>query len=291
METSTSHNLKRPSFLKAWITMFHLKSSVIGTIYMLLGVYLASDRFSLLETHIIFGAIFVFCIIVYSFVINDLRDVPTDKIEHPDRPIASGVVTEHQAKLFCGLMLLIAFGIGLSLSPFLFFCGLINVLIATAYSYRLKNTLLIGNMSIAYLDASTLLFGGLLMGNVTLSIVAGIILIFLFVLAQEVLFAMRDIEGDRMTGYKTTATRLGKTNGLRLYKMIAVLFIIAVFMPAILGWAQWSYLIAAIPLTVVPLLSTIGVLTWKATHRTIVFSTRIIIFLWISSFLPIALLK
>lgn len=277
--------------IHGFIYLMHPLPSTIGTLYMLLGVYLASDWATLWAATTLRPTLAVFLTISFSFVINDYRDIEVDSIAKPDRPLPSGRVTPREAVILMAILLLLILSLTLTFPSTVWWLVALNLILAAAYSLYLKNTLLLGNMTIAFLDASTILFGAMLVGTITTKIWIGFMLIFLFVMAQEILFAAQDYEGDSQAALQTTANRLGKENTLRLFKGLALLFAVTALWPTFIQIASWQYMVAAIVCTIIPILTAVGMLTWKVTPRTIWFSTRIVVLLWLTSFLPLMLLK
>ena len=92
--------------------------------------------------------------------LNDIFDRETDRINHPDRPLASGHLTVGTARAFAGS----AFAIAALLAVFINGLALaivgVNVLFMVSYEAWLKARGPAGNVVIAYLVGSLFLFAG-----------------------------------------------------------------------------------------------------------------------------------
>ena len=268
----------------------HPALSLLGSLYVFVGAYLVGGLTALTTSRAPLAALVAALIVSYAFIINDYHDLPVDLQNKKGRPLPAGLVRPREAVIMMAVLVLLALTLTIWLPGWLRLLVALNILLSAAYSYHLKDTLLIGNATIAYLNASTILFGALAVGQLTATVWVGFALIFLFVMAQEVLFAAKDYEGDEAANLRTTANRLGKRAALNLFKALAILFAATTLAPAIMGWSAMTYLYAAIPLTVIPILSTVVLLSWRQTPKAIWLATRVIVFLWGSSAIPLVLL-
>ncbi len=79
-------------------------------------------------------------------IINDIYDIEADKINHPERPLAKGIITEKHAWLEYSLLTLLA----VAASSFINQTALVIVILSSVllylYSARLKKITLLGNI-------------------------------------------------------------------------------------------------------------------------------------------------
>lgn len=96
----------------------------------------------------------LFCLLAGSvYVLNDLVDVEADRA-HPvkrNRPIASGAITEGQARAALAVLVLAWLGFGLALGPSFFGTVVAYFVLQIAYSFRLKK--------VAYVDVLCIALG------------------------------------------------------------------------------------------------------------------------------------
>ncbi len=134
-----------------------------------------------------------------SFAINDYYDIETDRAnKRVDRPIVSGVIKPREAFWTA----IACFAVGVAASAFInaaaFVIALVFAALAYAYSYRLKNTLLLGNAYIAFSMAIPFVYGSYVVsGSMLPSLLVVFALIFLSGLAREIHGIIRDYAGDR----------------------------------------------------------------------------------------------
>ncbi len=154
-----------------------------------------------------------------GFIVNDIFDLPIDRINRPDRPLAAGKVTVSLAwALYAGYNIL---GILLALAINLI-AGAITLAIGLAlflYSYSAKRKFLIGHVIIAALGAALLPFGGIAAGSVIPTLYTAPIIFAAFI-SREVLKTVPDVEGDRANGVDNIATRFGPLAATRLAQVI-----------------------------------------------------------------------
>ncbi len=128
--------------------------------------------------------------------INDYFDVEIDKINNPERPIPAGEVKEKQALIFALLLFLIGVGLSLKLTFLCILIATFNSVLLVVYASNLKRKGLIGNVSISYLGASTLIFGGASVNKLTVPFILAL-LAFFSTMSRELIKDIEDIHGDR----------------------------------------------------------------------------------------------
>ena len=195
------------------------------------GGYLVESSLPVLflSPHFLVATINTILIMMNSMVLNDLFDIETDRINHPDRPLISGEITKREAQIFSLLLIFITEFLNFGFLPKRLqkkiHLALLQVLF---YTPILKRIPLIKNLSCAYLVSFAVYFGGfsisttpyygLEKGKNLLRIATQII--FLGSFQNELLLDMVDIEGDRENGIMTIPTFFGKKNSWKLANMI-----------------------------------------------------------------------
>jgi geranylgeranylglycerol-phosphate geranylgeranyltransferase len=160
-------------------------------------------------------------------VINDVFDYKIDLINKPNRPIPSGRITLNKGKIYALTLFLISIVlatlISLIINSYLpLILVLFNLILMYFYAKRLKATVLIGNLTVAYLTGSCFIFGGIITENIKISIFLGFFA-FLMTLAREIVKDMEDKKGDEEEKIKT----LPIVYGLKVSAILAFIFIIA----------------------------------------------------------------
>ena len=169
--------------------------------------------------------------------VNDYYDAAIDAVNRPERPIPSGQVSERGAVRYAALLFLagVLVAVPAGLVPALI--AAVNAVLLWLYAARLKRVALVGHLAVAYLAASTFIFGGAAAGFLGLEEILPLALITaLGTVARELLKAAEDVEGDREGGARTFPVRYGVRPTVRL----ALLFAIAGVAASALPYAAWG---------------------------------------------------
>ena len=194
------------------------------------------------------------------------------------------------AVAYSGTLAIVALALAATLGPLPLFIACGAFALATAYSFRLKSTLLVGNLAVGICVGGTLFFGGIVAGHVSSSIVVGAIMSGLYLTAQEVLFNIEDEEGDRLGGLRTTATRLGRVNAIRLHRALVSCFVAAAVYPMLLGNTAAAYAPALLLCVGAPL-AIILVLLLHPDDARIHRAVRLSRIAWVVGAVPLLLLR
>ncbi len=227
--------LMRPS-----VCMMTVLALIIG------GIVVGTFAFSFV---FLIALIAAFLICGSGNAVNDYLDYKIDKISMPHRPIPSG-----RAKRESALRVFAVTGIvGLALAYFVslpfFALALFNFIVSTTYAYRLKKIILLKNIAVSWLAASSFLAAGFIAQTI---LVSGALLLlvgisFLAAMSREILKDIRDIDGDKSAGIKTMAIAAGekKTRILAFILLYFACFLLLV--PFYYGMFSPFYWIGALP--------------------------------------------
>ncbi|MFW5941536.1 MAG: geranylgeranylglycerol-phosphate geranylgeranyltransferase [Chloroflexota bacterium] len=159
---------------------------------------------------------------------NDYLDIEIDKINQPHRALPSGQVPPWTAVALSLVLTLVALVISAFINLPSFLIVLVFSIILYLYSWKLKSTVLLGNLTVAVTSAMTVIFGGTAAGNVQPTLWLAVI-ITTAILGREVLKTIADYEGDLREQCHTIATVWGKrtariffyvTTGLTVWVML-----------------------------------------------------------------------
>ncbi len=179
-------------------------------------------------------------------VINDLFDINADRINRPERPLAAGTITRKNGYLFF---------LGLSLTGIMgaYYLGAVQMLMATfswaviyLYSYRLKNVILLGNITVSFFTGFVFFYTASLNANYN-SPVFPFLFAFLTNFIREIIKDIEDIRGDIFTGTVTFPYRYGIKKAVLLSSLLAVLLIIT----TVAAFAVKIYLISFTVITMI----------------------------------------
>ena len=141
-----------------------------------------------------------------SFAINDYLDVDIDRINNPERPIPSGVVSRESALRF-GIALFLA-GFFASLpTNFMATCILtVTYGLSVFYSLFAKRTGLFGNIIVAFCVSIGFVYGSISVTNSINPTVLYLSLLSFFAnLGREITQSIQDMDGDKLKGVRSVA--------------------------------------------------------------------------------------
>ncbi|HIH69886.1 geranylgeranylglycerol-phosphate geranylgeranyltransferase [Methermicoccus shengliensis] len=203
--------------MRAYIELLRVHNCAMAALASLIGVLVALPSGWWPAPHLVLSGMgAVFLITGAGNAINDVYDVEIDKINRPTRPLPSGKIAMRGAILTSLTLFLMGIAASLYISVEVGFLGcfalaLFNSVLLVEYARRLKRTALYGNLTVAYLTASTFLYGAAMLGQSTLGdVVVLVLLAFLATLARELIKDVEDIQGDEALGASTLPILVGK---------------------------------------------------------------------------------
>ena len=139
---------------------------------------------------------------------NDYRDIEIDRINQPQRPLPSGMVSPRAALIFSIVLAVLSVLVAAFISPAALVIAVVSNVLLYIYSVWLKSTVLLGNMTVALISAMSPVFGGVAAGNYRPSLWLGAI-IFVGILGREILKTLADYDGDLAHNVRTISTAWG----------------------------------------------------------------------------------
>jgi geranylgeranylglycerol-phosphate geranylgeranyltransferase len=161
---------------------------------------------------------------------NDYQDIEIDKVNQPQRPLPSGQVSPELVKRYSFVMAALALLLSAFINPLAFAIALVANILLFTYSWKLKSTVLIGNLIVAFISAMSVVFGGVAAGNPQPTFWLFMI-IFVAILGREVLKTMADYDGDLSEGVRTISTVWGKPAARTVFFALAVAAMIMMMLP------------------------------------------------------------
>jgi geranylgeranylglycerol-phosphate geranylgeranyltransferase len=180
-------------------------------------------------------------------IINDLFDIDIDKINRPDRPLASNKLTRLQAVSFYILFSFLSLTLSYLINKLAFIVDVFALLLLFFYSFRLKRIILIGNFVVAFLTGLAFIYGGVSVANVKYAIVPAMFA-FLINFIREIVKDMEDIDGDKSAGIFSFPFLYGFKNARRVITVFTLLLITATFIPFIFKFYKINYFILVMAL-------------------------------------------
>jgi geranylgeranylglycerol-phosphate geranylgeranyltransferase len=198
---------------------------------------------------IIIAAILVFVFIMGANSLNDYVDRFNDKINHPERPLPSGLIAPNSVLFFSAILLsasgiLAAFlSVFVGIGSFLLFIA--ALIIQITYEYWFKRIKFVGNYLIGLMTVLAFVLGGVVVKAILASAIIASTA-FLAILAREIVKDVEDLRGDanRMSLPKVIGTK--RANLLAsIILLLAISISLAAFYPLLLFGP--SYLVLILP--------------------------------------------
>ena len=208
----------------------------------ILGEWIALGRFPSVG-QMLLGFVSVFFISGSALVLNDYFDLEVDKVNMPERPLPSGILSPFDALYLTGFAILTGLIASLLISFTAFVSCAIACVVGILYNWRFKEAGLLGNLMVSSCVAFTFLFGGMAVGdpwNVIVWCFAA--MAFLIDLGEEIAGDAMDMEGDKKRDSRSIAIRMGRKPALAISSTLFGLVIVISFLPVVFGWLGASYL-------------------------------------------------
>jgi geranylgeranylglycerol-phosphate geranylgeranyltransferase len=180
-------------------------------------------------------------------IINDYYDIETDKINRPDRPLVSGILTPGEAVFLFALFSFLSLALSSFVNITAFIINIFALVLLFVYSFKLKRTILFGNFAVAFLTGLAFIYGGVAVDNLRFAIIPAVFA-FLINLIREIVKDMEDIEGDKAAGICSFPYIYGFKRSKQVITVFSILLIIATFIPFIYKFYRIEYFIMVMAL-------------------------------------------
>ncbi len=177
--------------------------------------------------------------------INDVFDLEIDKINKPSRPLPQGLLTPPQAIAYSIFLFLLGIFVSGWIHLYAFCIALVCALLLFLYSWKLKQTVLWGNLTVAFLGGIAFVYGGLAVGNIKTPLWVGLFA-FLFHWAREIMKDIEDILGDKTKGVQTLPIRYGIPTAMTWITGILSVLIGCTLLPYFLRHFSFAYLVTVV---------------------------------------------
>lgn len=172
--------------------------------------------------------------------INDYFDREIDAVNEPERPIPSGEVRPREAIAYSAVLSVLGLTAAALNSLQVLAIGVLAWAMMMAYSAWGKRTGLPGNLMVSADIALPFLYGGVLAGDASISLLFGA-LAFLSNTGREVAKGIVDVEGDAARGVRTAAVSLGAPKAALLAAAFYVSAVVVSAAPVLLGIVSLYY--------------------------------------------------
>jgi len=179
-----------------------------------------------------------------AMILNDFFDIEVDKINAPNRPLPSGLISSNTAIVFTIIISLLGLIISFFINKAAVLLYIIFWFIGFLYNWKLKEKGLLGNLFVSSSVAVTIILGAIVVGNPwNKAVLIFSLMLFVFDLGEEIAADTMDIEGDKKRNIKSIAILIGRQKALNISFLLFMIYIILSFIPVILNLFGISYLI------------------------------------------------
>ena len=210
---------------------------------------------------VIWAALTAAFITIGANSINDYFDYAIDRINKPNRPIPAGIVSRREAFIFSITAYVAGWISGWMLGYDMFIVAFVIGILLVLYSWKLKRTVILGNLAVSIATAVAFVFGGMAVGRPEATIFPASFAFF-FHFGREVLKDLQDVEGDRMHSARTFAVRYGRRASLVLITVTFILLLVWTIIPYILHVYGHIYLLIIL-LGIYPVIIFVLYGSWK----------------------------
>jgi geranylgeranylglycerol-phosphate geranylgeranyltransferase len=198
-----------------------------------------------------------------AIVLNDYFDLEVDRVNTPERPLPSGLISPSEAIVLAVVTALLGLAAAFLLGTAAFALCFIFWLIGCLYNWKFKEAGLLGNLMVSANVGFTFLLGGIAVGQPWDGMVwCFALMAFLIDLGEEIAGDAMDIEGDKKRGSRSIGIRRGRRFALRISSTLFGLVILVSWIPVLWGWAGTSYLVLIVITDVLILVFTIRL--WRS---------------------------
>ncbi len=239
----------------ALLRITRIENCLMAAVCTLLGGHLGTESSGIKAFQMTLAAFVMAFGLAYGNIINDVFDLEVDRLAKSQRPLPSGRVSPRSANLLATTLAVGAFVISLFLPSPLALVVLVMIGLSYLYSWRLKGIAIVGNLVVAFLTGSTVVFGALAVGSLNLRVWLASLIIFWAFMLFEVVKDIEDRRGDEQVGIVTIAHLLNRSGHLLLLRSLLVIMVITMITPEVLGLPgsllYWLVFLPLIPLALV----------------------------------------
>jgi len=231
------------SRIKGFLKLLRFELPFSAGVCVVMGQMLALGDFASIFITIS-GFLSVFLVSASILVLNDYFDVETDRINSPQRPIPSGLVSPSEALFFSFVLLFAGLLLSYLISIKVLLISILLSIIGFLYNRYFKKSGLPGNLMVSISVGMTFIFGGASVGLPSHKMVLFFGLIAALIdLGEEIAADAMDIKGDLLINSNSLAIQYGGSVALKISSYIFIFVILLSLIPFIINWFSIVYLI------------------------------------------------
>ncbi len=215
--------------IQAFIEITRPVNLLITFAVVYISAIICSDNF-LFTINIVLAGLSAAFVAASGNIINDYFDFEIDKINRPNRPIPSGVITRKEAVLYYLILSFVAILISYLVSFQAVSVVVLTLILLYFYSYLLKSIPLVGNVLVAFCTAFAFIYGGIVVGNINAAFIPAVFA-FLINLIREIIKDIEDLDGDKENNVITFPSKYGLEKTKIILLVLTFILILTTFYP------------------------------------------------------------
>ena len=269
------------------IVRFH--NLILGAFAVIISGYLLNLPLNLLT---IYCMLIVMIVMAIAYIMNDYLDIESDKINHPNRPLATNNLSHEHIFYIMLILLIVLLVLIMNINSYAFrFLLLIIFPLTIIYNIYLKNMPLIGNVVTSLLLGSIFIFSEIVFNNSNHMLVLPFILCTTFNFLREMIKDMHDYEGDLSNNYYTAPVCFGKSIMNKIIIIYSFCLMLICLMPYFVFQLHISFLLFLIIIIEIPLLYSVFLLIKFPNKTTYKYLSDLLKYLCLGGLLIIMLTK
>ena len=270
-----------------YIVRFH--NLILGALAVIISGYLLNLPLNLLT---IYCMLIVMVVMAIAYIMNDYIDIESDKINHPNRPLATNNLSHKHIFYIMLILLIVLLVLIMNINSYAFqFLLLIIFPLTIIYNIYLKNMPLIGNVVTSLLLGSIFIFSEIVFNNSNHMLVLPFILCAAFNFLREMIKDMHDYEGDLSNNYYTAPVCFGKSIMNKIIIIYSFCLMLICLVPYFVFQLHISFLLFLIIIIEIPLLYSVFLLIKFPNKTTYKYLSDLLKYLCLGGLLIIMLTK
>jgi len=249
-----------------FLKLIRINNIIIASLVVLLSAYLLPSYNNLATMQSI---LIVALTMAFGYIMNDLDDLNSDIVNHPNRVLVNKHISIPIAQLLCCFCLacaiVLTYYINFQSKIIYYFC-IVPLLIL--YNKYLKKLPLIGNIIISLLLGITFIFTELVAMSSAQNLLVPAILAFNLSLIREILKDLHDYSGDLKVSMKTLPILIGIKQTCNFLIVYIFLCCVGFLLPFYFKIYSYKYLISLIFFIEIPLIYSLLLLSRSQTIKT-----------------------
>ncbi len=212
--------------IKAWLLIIRSEARTIIFAWSLTASLLVASELKIELTRLLTASVGYLLLSLSIYIFSAMMDIDEDRINSPNRPLASGAASNKDAAILVGLTAVPALYVAFSISIITVAFFIIAFLLGISYStppFRAKEHFphkIVVPVAGAIVCSLT---GGIIAGQISAAVILASISFAIFSLVTLFLGDIADLKGDLAAGVRSLSVLIGSENTVRITLMLPLL--------------------------------------------------------------------